>query len=257
MSDEKVAEKSATDNPINPYSEISVYDFAVMLQAKIKKYRGGGTTGVWKSLDPRFKPKEDPKGDKPSKMLKFPKDSTTVTKDNFRKQVKRLVNENLKRQKMEFGVKDNILLLMNVFEILEIKNLSDLMGASFQKPTPDQYAVDTNIRVRRTIRKLDKIWAEIQREKKKKTRFTVNKVSNDWFVVLNELKDWMYPPEIAVNDPKALEQMINPYTWIASFTKNLTTPHFQFGTQLHTILNKYREYFFNDILLQVTVTFNA
>ncbi len=67
-------------------------------------------------------------------------------------------------EKMTFGVKGNILLLLNVFDILGIRTLSDLTGDSFQRTTPsvEEYVIDTNSQVKRIVKRVNKLSMELK-----------------------------------------------------------------------------------------------
>jgi len=128
----------------NSYDNIPLKKIAEYLQKRIRNYKCGGIRGVYKAIDECFKPI----GGKTSG------DTKTITLDAFEGQVKRLQNIT---ENMTFGLKGNILLLFNIFEILGINKISDLTGVSFKEPNWKEYIIDTNVKSERIIEELDKL----------------------------------------------------------------------------------------------------
>jgi hypothetical protein len=103
---------------------ITVYAAQLALHKKITRYERGGIKGVWRGIRPIFKIEQivDPSG------IKGIKDRTKIREETFRRQVGRLKLKHSANENMTFGVKGNILLLLEVFRILGIKTIEDLFG---------------------------------------------------------------------------------------------------------------------------------
>jgi len=228
-------------------SNISSYDVAIALKKKIKKY-GGGIKGVWDAIDPRLKYDAQ----QSQEEVNFTKAQKTIKEYAFRKQVERLDNGNLKNDKMTFGIKGNIILLLHVLDILEIHTLSDLLkNTSFEKPTLKHYIIDTNIKVKKSIKKLNKIYTNLQMMQEKKHRFTVAKIVTDWLQFLDAIRVLLNTYEGKKTEDSTISDTINSirFGWIESFVKNQTTQDLRFSTLLGNLLNDYRKYFYRDTLL--------
>jgi hypothetical protein len=240
------AEISDSDNPNEAYDDnFTVREAMIALKEKIRAHKGG-IKGVWEAIDPRFKDDES----KSPHGIKYPKGNTGIKEGAFRKQVERLGKENSKYEKMTFGPKGNMLLLMNVFEILGIKTLSDLFTMSFQKPNMKQFIIDTNIKANRTIRQLNKIYDTLQLSMKRVPRFTVTKVCHDWEALLYDFSDMTYllnGTETKKDGPPTVTNI--DVIFIEDFIRRFKGKYIGFGILFCRLLDKYREYFYNDILL--------
>ena len=246
MQDTEDKEKTTGSNMNSSYSHITVYEFAIKLYEKIEGY--GGYKGVWDLIDPSFKRQET------SDKIKTPKINSTISKETFRKDVERLVNENLKERKMTFSVRGNIVLLLHVLEKMKVQSLSSLMNVSSEERSLDQYISDTNICVKEISEDLKRIDEKIQKAMKRKPRITANKICNDWFCMIFELKKILEIPVINLEGIKTQgiihpERILYFYPTLNSFLQNFNAIHSQFGIRLLTILNNYREYFYNDTLM--------
>jgi hypothetical protein len=239
-------EMSSTDNhnQVIHGVDFSVLEAAKALKKKIHAYKGG-IKGVWEAIDPRFKYAES----KSPHEIKYPKNNKFIKEGTFRKQVERLDKENSKYKKMTFGMNGNILLLMNVFSILGIKDVYDLFNTSFKKPDVKQFVIDTNINVKRTIRQLNKIYDTLQLSMKRIPRFTVTKVCHDWEMFLNDMKKIVMPSNEDTIKNKNLSAIINLNAIAENFLQRIANDYHRFGLSFCNLLSKYREYFFNDILL--------
>jgi hypothetical protein len=240
------AEISDSGDPNGVYDDnFTVHEAMIALKKKIRAHKGG-IKGVWEAIDPRFK--DD--GSKSPHGIEYPEGNKGIKEGAFRKQVGRLGKEKSKYEKMTFGPKGNILLLMNVFEILGIKTLSDLFAASFKKPNMKQFIIDTNINVNRMIRQLNKIYDTLQLSMKRTPRFTVTKVCHDWEALLYDLSDMIYlldGTEIKKDNPSAVINL--DVIFIENFIRQFKGKYIGFGILFCRLLDKYREYFYTDILL--------
>jgi hypothetical protein len=222
----------------------TAHEAMIALKKRIRAYKGG-IKGVWEAIDPRFKDDES----KSPHGIKYPKGNTGIKEGAFRKQVERLGKEDSKYEKMTFGPKGNILLLMNVFEILGIKTLSDLFATSFQKPNMKQFIIDTNIKTNRTIRQLNKIYDTLQLSMKRTPRFSVTKICRDWEALLYDFSNMVYLLDGAETEKDNPSAVINRDVFIETFIRQFKGRHIGFGILFCRLLDKYREYFYNDILL--------
>jgi hypothetical protein len=211
---------------------ITVLKFAEAFQRKIRKYEGGGINGVWTQIDPFFKSK-----------------NTGIKRDAFFKAVNRLYKkEKQYSEEISFGINGNIVLLFHVMEILNIKSLSELMETSFNKPGIDAYTIDTNIKAKKALKKLDKIYETLLLARERRPRFTVIKVCHDWLNILCEIRSIIYPTmEMANSEDGTIDEIYQNILY--RYVDDLGTSYVKFGIRLNLVLSKYREYFFNDTLL--------
>jgi hypothetical protein len=223
-------------------ANFSLREIAEALQERIRNYSGGGKTGVYNKIDQGFKPVTE----QPQEDIKYPKDSKTLTKGNFFKEVDRLTDI---KENMTFGLKGNINLLFNVFEILGIKNISDLMGTSYKKPNFEEYIIDTNVKAVEIREELDKISEELRIARLPKPHFPTLKVCNDWLTILYEFYKLRNNSENNSHNPMTFTNILNIQMWQNIFLNNLISPIYKFGVRLNYILNKYEDYFAKDTLL--------
>ena len=222
----------------------TVYEFAIKLKEIIQKR---GVNQVWALIDDSFKRKES------SEKIKTLKNRTKITKETFRKDVTRFVNEKQKNAKMSFSVKGNILLLLHVMEILGIKNLSDFLNVPYKNDTIEHFTCDTNKCVQEINQKLDGIENYLKNINKKKPRFIINKVSNDWFDTLTKFNELLFTMKNNVNVPN--NPNINqidiyfPNTWYNFYLDYFDSIKVKFVIKLIFIFNYYQKYFFNDKIL--------
>lgn len=240
------AEISDSGDPNGVYDDnFTVHEAMIALKEKIRAHKGG-IKGVWEAIDPRFK---DGKSKSPH-GIKYPKGNTGIKEGAFRKQVERLGKEDSKYEKMTFGPKGNILLLMNVFEILGIKTLSNLFTTSFQKPNMKQFIIDTNIKTNRTIRQLNKLYDTLQLSMKRTPRFSVTKICRDWEALLYDFSDMVYLLNGTETKKDGLPTVVNlDVIFIEYFIHRFKGKYTGFGILFCRLLDKYHEYFYNDILL--------
>jgi hypothetical protein len=267
MADEKpIGQDVLSSNTLIRGEDLSVLEIAKALQAKIRAYNGGGIKGVWEAIDPRFKyiEPDNPMG------IKYPKTDRKISEWAFRKQVERLYKKKKgadeedgaetidthsnryqysMNEKMKFGMNGNILLLMNVFEILEIKSISDLVNASFRKPDTKQYIIDTNIKIKRTLRKLNKIYDALQLSMERTPRFTVTKVCQDWEQFLYDIDRMLKQPNETGNGMANAIREFNMDLIFKNFISKYKNPAITFTLNIYKLLDKYHEYFSSNPLL--------
>ena len=233
---------------------VSLHIFGETLKKKIQQYKGGGIKGVWEAIDPQFKNLEHTGQDRsvtvytPQAAIKFPKNRNTIKEGAFRKQVQRL-DKKPKHEKMSFGIKGNILLMLNVLEILEVRNLSDLMSFSSEKPSLEHYASDTNINVKNALKKLKKIDSTIRLVLEKKPRISTIKICHDWLAILDGFSEMTDSSETDKSDQLNIEKLLYHDKWVDAFIKKQIAPLVKFEIRLCDLLNRYRIYFYSDSLL--------
>ena len=217
-----------------PFTEITLDSARKALYLKIKDYPGG-IEGVWRSLAAQFKKEEelDPSGIKGIERTK-------IRRDAFRKQISRLKNR-VSNEKMTFTVKNSSLLLLNIFEILGISTIKDLLGESFQKDDIEIINRETNINSKEILDKLNTMNDILLIYKNRTTRFPVAKVCHDFEDIINRLY------KVIHYKPDNIEENIE-FTYIINYIIN---NHKQSSLALmsNSILQDYREYFSQDILL--------
>ena len=208
----------------------SVYEVQIALHNSIKNHKGG-FKAVWKAIDPRFKKAEDDNTASPNNEYR-------INEESFRRAFNRLTIETPSTEKMSFGLRGNFLLLMNVFQILGIKEFSDLTKMEFQKPDIEAVIHDSNIKAGEIQKKLEEIIETLEMSKQRTTRFPVLKVCRDWEAVLLSLHNLAFSD---LSQTKSLS--IN--NW---FLDNYKTD-IQMSYYFYYTLKAYREYFSQDRLL--------
>jgi hypothetical protein len=217
--------------PQNPKtSPPSVYEIQKALHDKILQYKGG-IKGVWKAIDPRIKYED---GENSSLY----KDETKIKESAFERQVSRLMNKSPQNEKMTFGLHGNFFLLMNILEILGIKDISDLLQSGFQKPSIEAVIHDSNIRVEEIQKKLDDISESLEMSRHRTHRFPSIKVCRDWEAILMNLNTL-----INVQPEHAKSFGFNNWL-LGNYHANIQSAYNYFY-----ILKAHREYFAQDKLL--------
>jgi hypothetical protein len=166
---------------------------------------------VWGQLDHRFKAPEDINIEGPKA-----RDERKITWKAFEKAVERLDKRQVTFEKMTFGIKGNLLLLMNVLKIIGVNDLSELSAEQFHAP-------DTMTKLAAIDGKLDLIIEEINRISdcvdllnKNRPRITASKADNDFKQLTKRLSSVLsdnsdvYIDSNAVNDAyKKFELLLN------------------------------------------------
>jgi len=139
-------------------------------------------------------------------------------------------------------------------EKLQVSNLSELMGVSFKTKTLEQFTIDTNIQVKLLSEKLTNLNEAINNLMKRKPRFIFNRVSKDWFIILNEMKVLFQQPVSQMdtffnNRYISYMDIFNPVLWMASYLRRFPSLNVQSVVRLISIINNYRVYFFNDTIM--------
>lgn len=221
----------------------TVNDFRLALLQRINDYKGG-YKGVWKAISQnlKFQYSTDNAGNK--KIL------PRLTLDTFRNGVNRLKEKKQSDENMTFSIKGNILLMMNILEILEIKSIKDLLGKSFLKPDIQSLIIEANVNSETILEKMDALENTIALSMRKKPRIPIIKVCYDWKQILDKIKyitDMSSPTQIT-NSPNQ-----NSITWdfntLFNNYANKYSMEIQTAIYICRLLNEYKEYFPQDILL--------
>jgi hypothetical protein len=178
LNSEKIRVKNTKNLITNPST--MVQKFQIALFNKITNY-GGGISGIWNAIDPNLKGDIVLEVTKTGKTISEPR----IKWDAFYKAIKRLENETLINEHMSFGIHGNIILMMNIFEILGIKGVDDLLENSFTKPDILSLIMESNSESKRTLREIIALRDDFSLLKKNKSRISIFKVCNDWEQVLN------------------------------------------------------------------------
>jgi hypothetical protein len=128
------------------------------------------------------------------------------------------------------------------------------MGTTFKEPSMEEYAIDTNIKVKKIKKKLKGISYMLLKSMGRKPRFSLPEVCHDWQAVLYELK--YHIDNLDVNQNNQLKKdtfgsyaWLNTDTWSYNYIKKRDSRNVRFGLGFADILNKYRKYIFNDSIL--------
>jgi hypothetical protein len=221
----------------------SVFDVQKALHKKMLKYPGG-IEGVWDAIDSRFKFPEN------SEMegIKGIKNIDKIKKSAFRRQVSRL-RTHPGREKITFSLNGSILLLMNIFDILDIRSLSDLLDTNFQKTDINAVTMVTYRNTKKIRKKLNTLSDTLALALKRPQRFTAIKVCHDWEIILSRLHEIISidnDPYVSNFDNDQNSTIYNYFIrgYISNFPKDY---HFLLWT--FNLLNDYKEYFSQDMLL--------
>ena len=209
---------------------LSVYEVQIALHDSIKNHKGG-LKAVWKAIDPQFKKPEE-------NSTSSPIDEYRINEEAFRRAFNRLTTKTLTTEKMSFGLRGNFLLLMNVFQILGIKEFSDLTKMEFQKPDIEAVIHDSNIKAGEIQKRLEEIIETLEMSKQRTTRFPALKVCRDWEAVLMSLNHFLF------SDFRQTDSLSINNWFLCHFNSSIQMSYF-----FYYILKAHREYFSQDRLL--------
>jgi hypothetical protein len=221
----------------------SVFDVQKALHKKMLAYPGG-INGVWNAIDVRFKFPENPE----MEGIKGAKNINRIKKSAFRRQASRLKTHS-GREKITFGINGNILLLMNIFELLGIKSLSDLLDTQFKKPDIAAITMDTHRNTKKIRRKLTALSDSLALALKRPQRFTAIKVCRDWEIMLYRLHEIIHTDnDPYVSQPNHDQNRTIYNYYIQGYIRN-SPEAYHFLLWTFNVLNDYKEYFSQDMLL--------
>jgi hypothetical protein len=214
----------------------SIYDVLNALYQKIEDY--GGYSKVWSALEARFN------------ISRKQGSAGKLTKDTFRQQVRRLITDRTESaEKMVLGPRSNILLLLYLFEILGIKDISGLISGGFRETNANAVILETYQNTEDIKLMISGLNKALEISGKKKTRFTEMKVCSDSQVffqrinsILNEGND---PSTFLFNT--GMGKNTQNQLWLSAL--NYVPEKYRLPVLVFNMLNDYREYFAKDILL--------
>jgi hypothetical protein len=178
-------EANNTDNTRNDPSEadqsqdgtlLTVKDMETRLWQCIDKY-DGGIGAVWEQIDSRLKANEEKSID----GLKQKKQNK-ISYEAFKRAHERMSPEGKKKksiEKMNYGIRGNPILLMNVFEILGIRGFSDLREANFIKPDSFSKLISIDSKMTDMKSRIEELSDEIEVYCKRKPRISALKLITD------------------------------------------------------------------------------
>jgi hypothetical protein len=107
----------------------------------------GGPSAIWERLDPRFKDNEEEED--AGKEKRNRRHNRKIRKNTFVKAVSILDKPGKTVEKMDFGLRGNPLLLMNVFKILGLTSINDLVKIDFAERGLNDviFTIDTNVKL--------------------------------------------------------------------------------------------------------------
>jgi hypothetical protein len=169
-----------------------------------------------------------------------------ITKEAFRRQVSRLEKKSPTNENMQFGIRGNILLLMNIFEILGIKTVDDLLGSGFVKPNIESLIIEANINSETVKQKIEALQDTITLSMKHKPRIPNLKVWRDWEVILAKMSLIINLTKDDNPNQGNIIYYFNPMMWHYAnrFSKEIQVAIYSF-----ILLDEFKEYFTQDILL--------
>jgi hypothetical protein len=228
----------------NSFINVRISDVQKAIHERMCAYAGEGgkgIDGVWNAIDPCYKYPDDAK----LEGIKDEYGSLRIKKDAFRRAVSRLkhdpVNEN-----MNFGMRGNILLTLNILEILGLFNRGELFAIHPKRRNTRALIADSSNRVKSIEKKLDMLSVSLDMSLKRTPRFTAFKIAHDWEKILyrvNEIIHGRDDPDFYSNANNADIKSI--LRRIVSDSPN--DSHFIYS--IYNLLYDYEEYFYQDKIL--------
>jgi hypothetical protein len=213
----------------------TVYDVQKALFERIRNYPGG-IAGVWRAIDTRLKESNTP----PANLRR---NKTKIRRGAFRRQVDRLTEYKATNENMTFGIRGNILLLMDIFRILNIRDISDLIDYTPLKPNLEATVNCIDIKSDEIISKIDNLSEFIRISTARTPRLSKFQVRRDLEAVLQSLNEMVAP------EPKTMENALLNVNMIINHYTNLFSPEAAFAVKINNILRNYRLYYYHDPLL--------
>jgi hypothetical protein len=217
----------------------TVHRFQLAIKERMKRY-GGGIEGVWKAVAPNLKYEVI---DTAGKAKVRPR----LKKETFLKEVNRLKDLSPTNEKMSFGMRGNVLLLMNILEILEVKTAADLLENPMQRPNLESMMIEANLNAEAILQKVNKLDNTIKISMKHNPRISRLKVCRDWEQILSRARDII--DIIKIENPAVQGNNTMDFNYLLNNYANRFPKEIQTGIYICTLLNDYKEYFARDILL--------
>ena len=225
-----------TEEILTDWSSVTLFDLQKAIHKKMRQYPGG-IKGIWEAIDPCYKCSD---GDE---------DIKKVNKSNFERAVSRLIEKGPENEKMTFGIKGNLLLTLNIFEILGLIKRDDLIKVRNNKRYFKGYIYDSYRRVKDLEKKIDDLSGIFEQAFKRPPRFPAYKIAKDWENILYRVKE--------IIDGKIDPVFQEKYSNVASFQErsifyNLVISRFKnspFHISVYNILFDYNYYFYQDKII--------
>jgi hypothetical protein len=202
-----------------------------------------GIEGVWNAIDSNLKyESEIPPGNAGKSKVKI-----RLSKGDFRRQVSRLKYKSQTNERMTFGIRANIFLLLNIFDILGIKSAADLLGCAFQKPNLESMIIGANVKAEAIQENINKLQNTIASFMQNKPRLPKLKIFRDWGIILFSLNNFINSRIYGDIDIQGNIKW-DYYTLLSCYTNRFSS-EIQFSIHVWTLLNDYKEYFYHDEIL--------
>jgi hypothetical protein len=177
----------------------------------------GGAKALWEQLDPRFKAVEPEtlEGIKPQSS------EDTISYSAFEKAIDRLAKESYHKsyEKMDFGIRGNPLLMMNVLSIMGLNSLSDLMAEKPQQSNPSGKLFTIDSKIDRLSEQLTALADEVDVNTRRRSRITALKTAKDFEQITSRLTSILQNNEDKYVDASVFEAIEQRYTLAQKFTK--------------------------------------
>ncbi|MDR2008903.1 MAG: hypothetical protein LBQ22_00275 [Bacteroidales bacterium] len=234
-------ESTKTETVENPFINVRISDVQKAIYERMRTYAGEGgkgIDGVWNAIDPHYKYPDNAK----LEGMKDEYGSTRIKKGAFRRAVSRLKRKPM-NENMNFGMRGNILLTLNVLEILGLFNREELLNISRKKRGMKEFIVESHYKIGILNKKINELSKLLEMSLKRPPRFSGFKIANDWEDILFRTH------EIVVNnklDPDFYHNKIKEQ--IATVARNLPN-NSPFILSIYNLLYDYEEYFYQDKIL--------
>jgi hypothetical protein len=237
----------------------ALQDVRDALYKKIIHYAGGGKEGLWKSIDPRLKALTGGNldGIKPSG------NNSGISRAAFLRAVTRLkepiesdARERAKDEKINLKIQGNVLLLMNIFELLKINNVSDLLGHGFQETDLKEAIVSSNVKNDKILEKINLIHEDLKLSMRRTPRFSKQKICRDFEVFINEIYNFLLEEETGDASKDNAEPGKNRPSFLGGPTMDnafwdlvLSDPEIKFVSWCKAAFENHKEYFSQNKLI--------
>jgi hypothetical protein len=228
----------------NPFINARISDVQKAIYERMRAYAGEGgkgIDGVWNAIDFHYKYPDNAK----LEGIKDEYGSTRIKKGAFRRAVSRLKREPM-NENMNFGMRGNILLTLNVLEILDLFNRGELFNIRPKRRNMKTLIADSSNRVKSIEKKLDMLSVSLDMSFKRTPRFTAFKVAHDWESILyrvNEIIQGRPDPDFYSDENNADIKSILRRIVLESQNDS----HFIYS--IFNLLYDYEEYFYQDKML--------
>jgi len=225
-----------TEEILTEWSSVTLFDLQKAIHKKMRQYPGG-IKGIWEAIDPYYKCIE---GDKNTKK---------INKSDFLRAVSRLNEKGPENENMTFGIKGNLLLTLNIFDILGLIKRDEIIKVKNKKRYFKGYIFDSYRRVKDLEKKINDLSGIFEQAFRRPPRFTAYKIAKDWENILYRVKeiiDGNIDPVFQENYFK-----VAPFQERAMFY-NLVISKFRnspFHISVYSILFDYNYYFYQDKII--------